>query len=554
MERFMPEILASSIDFGGYVSIVKLIIFLGLFFPLFPLLSWIHNDAESIEERSLLWTGMILGSAAAAILIWLVVPFFIVGMLFYIAAVGASAYAYIKSRNEQVMETEKVLTAEHIKGLLHHTKAEKETEEDAKFVFVTANKNEVPVPEPKTPDFYGYKTAYTLIGDAIWRRVTDIILLPGQEGYTCFYYIDGIAIKQPVISREQADYLIKFVKQLGNLDTNEKRKPQKGIFKIRKEKDDSEWQISTAGSTAGEQVKINQKTRQNLTKLDELNLPPEQLEQLAEMRNIKQGVFLVSGPAKSGLTTTFYALLRNHDAFLNNISTLERDQSGELPNITQTVFSPSDSGTNSFAKKLDLIVRMGPEIIGVAGCTDKDTAKFCCTTARHNKLVYLTMEADSILSALGKWLQMVEDSGTALGSLVGITNQRLIRKLCEECREAYTPDPELLKKFNIPADKAKAFYRAGKVQFDKHGKPVPCKNCQGTGYFGRMPVFEVIRINDQIRKSIMNLKSMSEIARQFRSAKMLYLQEQMLKKVLAGTTSINEMVRVLSKQKGEEKK
>lgn len=142
----------------------------------------------------------------------------------------------------------------------------------------------------------------------------------------------------------------------------------------------------------------------------------------------------------------------------------------------------------------------------------------------------------------------------ALGTLVGISNQRLIRKLCEECKEAYIPDQELLKKFNIPADKAKAFYRAGKVQYDKHGKAVTCENCQGTGYVGRMGVFEIIRINDQLRRSILNLKSLSEIARQFRNAKMLYLQEQMLKKVLAGTTSVNEMVRVLSKQKSEGKK
>jgi type II secretory ATPase GspE/PulE/Tfp pilus assembly ATPase PilB-like protein len=164
------------------------------------------------------------------------------------------------------------------------------------------------------------------------------------------------------------------------------------------------------------------------------------------------------------------------------------------------------------------------------------------------------METDSLLGALGKWLQMVEDSTAALGTLVGITNQRLMRKLCEECKEAYTPDQELLKKFNIPADKAKAFYRAGKVQYDKHGKAVTCENCQGTGYVGRIPVFEVIRVNDQLRRSIINLKSMSEIARQFRTAKMLYLQEQMLKRVLAGTTSVNEMVRVLSKQKSEGKK
>lgn len=135
----MPDILASSIEFGGYISIVKLIIFLGLFFPLLPLLGWIYNDAVALEERSQLWTGIILGAAAAAIAIWIVVPFFIAGMLFYIIAVGASALAYIKGRNALVIESEKVLTAEHIKGLFFGGEGKK-LKEGKKFVFVMPTK------------------------------------------------------------------------------------------------------------------------------------------------------------------------------------------------------------------------------------------------------------------------------------------------------------------------------------------------------------------------------------------------------------------------------
>ncbi len=250
----MPEILASSIEFGGYVSIVKLVIFLGLFFPLLPLLGWIYNDAAALEERDRLWTGIILGAAAAAIVMWIVVPFFIAGMLFYIIAVAASTSAYIKGRNAKVIESEKVLTVEHIKGLLFGSK-DKKLKADKKFVFITANKNEVPVPEPRTADFYGYKKAHELFSDAILRRVTNIVLVPVQEGYNCVYYIDGIAIKQPVTSKEQMEYLVKFLKLLSNLDTNEKRKPQKGKFKIRKEGDDIEWEIITAGSTVENRYK-----------------------------------------------------------------------------------------------------------------------------------------------------------------------------------------------------------------------------------------------------------------------------------------------------------
>jgi type II secretory ATPase GspE/PulE/Tfp pilus assembly ATPase PilB-like protein len=550
MELLMPDIFLSSIEYGGYISIIKFVILLALFFPLFPLLSWVFNDAEALEERTAFWTGIILAAAAVAIILWLVIPIFIIGMLFYIAAVSATSIAYIKTRNEKVLESDRVLTIEHIKGLFSAGEIKKAKTETV-FTFVTANKNEVPVPEPKTADFFGYKTAYNLFTDANFRRATNIYLLPTQQNYNVIYEIDGIPDKQPPILKEQMEYLIKFIKNLGDLDTNEKRKPQKGIFKIRRDKNDADWEVITAGSTAGEQLHIRQRMQQNLKKIEELGFTNEQLTKLNGIKNLKQGIFIISGPPKSGVTTTFYAVLRNHDAFLNNINTLELEISATLPNISQEVFSLSDTGTTTFAKKLQSIIRMGPDIVGVTACHDSDTAKIICSASKDNKLLYVTMDAESVLHSLGKWIQFVGDSVDAIEPLICLCNQRLIRKLCDQCKQAYMPDRELLRKFNIPAEKAKNFYRAGKVQYDKHGKPVTCENCQGTGFLGRIAVFEIVFLDEKIKQSIKELKNLQEIGRQFRNAKMLYLQEQMLRKVIAGTTSVNEMVRVLSKSKKE---
>lgn len=544
----MPEILISSIEYSGYISIIKLIVFLALFFPLLPLLTWVFNDAEALEEKYTLWTGIILAAAAVGITIWLLVPIFIIGLLFYVIAVGVTSIAYIKNRNTKVLESDRVLTANHIKGLFLGSEAKK-LSSDKGFVFITANKNEVPVPEPKTPDFYGYRTAHELFSNIIWRRATNILFAPTAQNYNVIYYIDGVGSKQPSIPREQMEYFIQFVKNLGDLDTNERRKPQKGIFKIREDKTDIEWEVITAGSTAGEQLQIRQRMQQNLIKLSNIGLTNDQIEKLMEFRNIKQGIFIISGPKKSGVTTTFYALLGNHDAFLNNINTLEIEPSAELPNITQEVFKLSDTGTTTYAKKLQAMIRMAPDIVGVAKCENSETAKLCCSAAKNKKLIYLTLEADSVLQTLGKWIKFVGDKNTAIEPLLGIANQRLVRKLCEECKQAYMPDKKLLKKFNIPAEKAKPFYRAGKVLYTKHGKAITCDSCQGTGYVGRIGAFEFIRMNNQLKETIKPLKSLPEIGRQFRHAKMLYLQEQTLRKIVAGKTSINEMVRLFSKQK-----
>ncbi len=545
MEHLMPETIIAAVEYSGYISIVKLIVFLALFFPLPPLLAWVFNDAEALEEKGNLWTGVILAAAAAAILIWLLVPVFLIGLAFYIIAVGTASIAYIKNRNAKVLASDRILTAGHVRSLFKSDF--KKVSSDKKFIFITANKNEVPLPEPRTPDFFGYKTAYDLFGDITWRRASNIIFAPTAQDYSVIYYIDGVASKQPSVPKEQMEYLIRFIKNLSDLEINEKRKPQKGMFKIREDKNDTDWEVLTAGSTTGEQLQIRQKMEQHLIKLQDIGLPADHLAKLTNFRNVKQGIFIISGPKKSGVTTTLYALLRNHDAFLNNINTLEIEISAQLPNITQQTFKLSDTGTTTYAKKLQTMIRMGPDIVGVASCQDSETAKLCCSAAKDNKLIYLAIEADSVLEALGKWIKLAGDKKTAIETLLGISNQRLVRNLCEDCKQAYMPDKELLRKFNIPTEKAKPFYRAGKVQYDKHGKPSTCETCQGTGFLGRTGIFEIILIDGNLKKEIIPLGSLSEIGRQFRHAKMRYLQEQSLRKVIKGKTSINEMVRIFSK-------
>jgi len=541
----MPDLLLAAIGYGGYISIFKFIIFLGFFFGWLPLLTWVYQDAKVIETKEVFWAGVVLGAGAAGTIIWLVTPVFIVGMLLYLIVVGATSLAYVKHRNSMVMDFDKVLTVDHIKNLL--VSKEKKLAKLKNFIFITANRNEIPIPEPRTPDFFGYKTAFEILSDALWRRASSIAFSPTPQDYKVAYYVDGAVLKQPSTGKEQMKYFIHFIKQLADLDTKEKRKPQKGTFKIAQGESYTEWEVTTAGSTAGEQVRLKQITHEDLPRLNEIGLMPEQYGQLSRFNEIKQGVFIISGPSKSGITTTLYAFLRNHDAFINHINTLERQASYNLPNITQNAFNLSDTGTTTFAKKLQALVRMGPDVVGVGECEDAESAQVTCKAAADGKLMYVTLKAGSVIQAFAKWLKFVGDRNLAVGTLLGISNQRLLRKLCGECKQAYTPDKELFKKFNINAEKTKVLYRPGKVLYDKHGKASTCENCQGTGYFGRMGVFEIITLNNELRKAIIQTRSLPEIGTLFRRAKMLYLQEQALRRVISGTVAINEMIRVLSK-------
>jgi type II secretory ATPase GspE/PulE/Tfp pilus assembly ATPase PilB-like protein len=542
----MPNLILSASDvYGPHVSAVKLILMLVFFFAWMPLVGWVHKDAAEVRTNKPFWTAIMAATGAAAIIAWLLVPLFIVGILIYTIAVAAAAIAYVMHRNALVAPFEKVLTPDHIKGLFVNEK-KKVTAAGRGFSFVTANGNDVPAPEPKTPESFGYITACEILDDVLWRRASDIVFMPGTDDYTVTYFIDGLGVKQEPRPREEMDFFIHYLKQLGDIDVNEKRKPQKSHFRIDRETERVGWEIITAGSTAGEQLKLSKMGEYSLRKLPETGLTEKQIAQFSEFKELRSALILVSGPPKSGVTSSMYSFLRNHDPFMNNINTLEKQPAAELQNITQHTFDLSDSGSNTYAHKLQSILRMGPEIVGIEGCEDPQSARFACIGAKDGRVVYATLEADSVIQALGKWIKLVADKDLIANVLVAVTNQRLVRRLCEECRQAYQPNQSLLKKFNIPADKIKVLYRPGEIEYDKHGKPIVCEKCQGTGFFGRTAIFETVIVDDNLKTVIRESKSIQEIASNFRRAGMLYLQEQAIRKVAAGITSINEIVRLFS--------
>lgn len=544
----MTGSLLMAVEYGGYISIVKLVVFLACYFPWLLLLGWAHKDAKAVGANVPLWVGVLLGTGVLGILAWWLIPVFIAGILVYFLFVGGAALVYVRHRNTRVLDFDKILTIDHIKSLV--AKSDK-LDAMENFMFITANNNEVPPPEPRTPTFFGYRTAYDVLTDAIWRRTSTISFAPKGDTHEVVYNIDGAATKQPPLQRDQMEYLIHFVKEVSGLDFKEKRKPQKGKFRTRQGKDNTDWEVQTAGSTAGEQVRLKRVTKESALRVVDLGLASDQIEKLEQFKQTRQGLFLITGPQKSGITTTMYALIRGHDAFLNNINTIEKQPSGQLLNVTQTVFSLTDTGTTTYAKKLQSLVRMGPDVVGVGECEDAETAKMASAAAKDGKIVYIVMESSSVLHALGRWLKLVEDRKLVAETLVGISNQRMLRKLCDTCKQGYAPNKELLKKFNLPAEKAKVLFRPGKEVFDKRGKPSMCEDCQGTGFTGRTGVFEMIMFDSELKKALRTVKQLPELGVQFRKAKMLYMQEQALRKVISGTTAINEMLRVLAPPKKE---
>jgi type II secretory ATPase GspE/PulE/Tfp pilus assembly ATPase PilB-like protein len=193
---------------------------------------------------------------------------------------------------------------------------------------------------------------------------------------------------------------------------------------------------------------------------------------------------------------------------------------------------------------------MGPSIIGVADCEDPEAAKLITNAAANqNRVVHVNFEATSTIKALAKWIKLSGDKAMVVDSLIGISNQRLVRSLCDECKQSYKPNPKLLKKFNIPKEKVKVFYRPGDIEYDKHGKPLLCEKCQGTGYYGRTGIFETIIVDDDLREKLKAARTMQDIATAFAKSKVVGIQQMALNKVRKGETSINEVIKELTPSK-----
>ncbi len=298
----MPNDLLASLDYGGYVSSWKLLLFVVGFFGWLPLVNWVYVDTQAVRTNTVTWTIAVLCTGFVSLLIWLLIPVFIIGLLIYLIATAGVVAAYIMNRNARVADFEKVMTVDHLRGLFADP-AKKIEQASHGIRFITGNGNDVPLPEPKSKELEGFMIACELVDDAVWRRTDEIRFIPQKDDYAVTYTIDGVVSKQDPRTREETDSVIYYVKQLAGLEVDEKRKPQKGRFKAVLEGGEKvTWEVVTSGSTAGEQIKLNKASALVSRKVEDLGLNDNQLESIQTLRDIKSGLIIVSGPPKSGVT------------------------------------------------------------------------------------------------------------------------------------------------------------------------------------------------------------------------------------------------------------
>lgn len=554
----MTFLLATIPDDSGYVNVIKVAGALVMLLLWGLAVQWVDKDTHTVKTKREHWNMIVIAGGVVGFFVLFMVPWqgvlFFAGLGAWLLIAGGGLFLYVMHRNGRVLPEARVLTVGHLQRLTSGDGDKRARKSDKGLrVRIEDHKGKF-VERPTSPDEADeFEAVQDFLYEVLWRRATDVEVRADKEGYRVILNIDGVAEKQPDgLEPEQGERVFRFLKRVAGLNAEEIRRPQRGMIKVAllsHQGDPGAAEVHTSGTTAGERLRMHLTTGQQLYRLPDLNIPQPRFEKLKDVLGRNHGLLIVSSTARNGASTTQYAILKSHDAYIHNIHALEKRSLLDLDNITQQVYDGANTDVD-YARMLQTVLRREPDIVLVADCDDRETAIIASKAAADDRKIYLGMEARDCFDALNKYLKFLEDGKLASEALVGVINQRLVRKLCEDCREAYKPDEATLKKLNLPVEKIERFYRPpSEQQFDKRGREIVCPSCQGTGYSGRLGIYELLVVDDSVRKMIAHGSPLKAIKAQARKNKMYYLQEEGLLKVIDGTTSMNEVLRVLRTDK-----
>jgi type II secretory ATPase GspE/PulE/Tfp pilus assembly ATPase PilB-like protein len=384
-----------------------------------------------------------------------------------------------------------------------------------------------------------------MVVEALERRATDIHLEPTRDEMSVRFRIDGILHPSAPFSRAMGDAIVNIFKVLSKMDITEKRKPQDGSFSAQVDERQVDFRVATAGSVAGEKLvmRILDKSKA-LIDLTQLGMRDRMREQVHGLVQQPHGMMVVCGPTGAGKSTTLYACLSEIDRYQRNVITVENPVEYNVSNVTQIEINIKAGKT--FASELRSILRQDPDVIMIGEIRDQETAEIACQAAQTGHMVFTTLHANDSVTALVRLIDLGVQPFSIGSAVSGVLSQRLVRLLCPKCKVRYRPNPDMLRKANLPADKIKYFYRPPDAA-DKEGDgddAEACRHCGGTGYRGRTGIFELLILNDTIRDLMRENPNPNAIKQEAIKTGMKYLQEDGLRQVIEGKTSIQELLRV----------
>ncbi|MCX7766105.1 MAG: ATPase, T2SS/T4P/T4SS family [Candidatus Sumerlaeia bacterium] len=374
----------------------------------------------------------------------------------------------------------------------------------------------------------------SLIETAIATRATDIHLEPLREGLRVRYRIDGKLHNIMHIPRDVQLSVISRIKVLANMDVTERRRPQDGHIGLNLEGKYFDFRVSSLPTNLGEKIVMRILEKSTVLKgLAELGLDKDQQAIMESLIRKPYGMILVTGPTGSGKTTTLYSALNLINKIDRNIVTIEDPVEYQLDGINQVQVDYNIDLT--FASGLRSILRQDPDVILVGEIRDDETARIAIRAALTGHLVFSTLHANTTASALNPLLQMGIAPYLIASAVIGIVAQRLVRQICPKCKVAYKPADGVFQSLGLPETTESELYRGA-----------GCDYCLQTGYYGRIGVFEILQVDDEIRSLILKRASEQKIFDTAVKKGMSSLMQSGVKKIFEGITTVEEVLENIS--------
>jgi len=374
----------------------------------------------------------------------------------------------------------------------------------------------------------------SMVEKAVRERASDIHIEAGSDRVRVRFRVDGVLYTTSTYDRRMLSALIARIKIISGLDISEKRKPQDGRFTASVDSREYDIRVSVLPTVYGEKcvMRLAQKKALQRDKRA-LGFTEAEMKKFDKILSKPNGIVLVTGPTGSGKSTTLYTALSELNSDEVNIVTVEDPVEANIEGINQVQVNPKANLT--FANTLRSILRQDPDIIMIGEIRDSETAAIAVQASITGHLVVSTLHTNDTASSVTRLLDMGVESYLIADSTTGIIAQRLVRRLCKRCKQVHTLLPHELDYLNMTAEEA-----AKATVYE----PVGCQRCNGTGYFDRIGVYEIMEITPRLRTMIARRVPAGELRQAAMEEGMETLDASVRRLVLEGTTSISEMQRI----------
>ncbi len=406
------------------------------------------------------------------------------------------------------------------------------------------------------------KIVSTILEFAIKARASDVHIEPQEMRTRIRYRIDGILQEKLVLPKTVHEAVVSRIKILSGMKIDEKRLPQDGRFNFVVGEIEVDLRVSSLPTVNGEKIVMRLLPKaQKAPSLAELGLRGKALAIFQEAILVPHGIVLVTGPTGSGKTTTLYSVLTVANTTRVNIVTLEDPVEYQLEGVNQVQINPQAGLT--FATGLRSFLRQDPNIIMVGEIRDEETADLAVQAALTGHLVFSTLHTNSAAGALPRLLDMKAEPYLLASSITAVMAQRVVRKICTVCKETYLPEVSVIEDIKSVLGALYEAWKASRPELVEmaakqnveillfRGRGGSCKECGGSGYKGRIGIYEVMSVSSKIGRLIMERAAASEIEKQAVTEGMVLMKQDGYIKTLEGITTLDEVLRVAQVGEGE---